>query len=350
MGRYSAGGESWDGVRRRAAVWLAAGMVLVATQAARAEGLKDVSGDGFRADVARLQAVVAQCAVAANGCESDAVGDDVRVGVVKSGGYEEHWGWLRGALKEAKSAKAEERARLMREAQAQLTSMAAESAASGNDAEFARERAAANAVLAEPQFQGAVGLTWWDRAKMKMWHWLQQMFEGIQDVGAAAPWLGTALEWTFFVGAAVGLLFLLLRNVARQRLKVALGGEGLREAAWKNESDEWAEWAREHAEAREWREAVHCLYWAAIVLLESRRAWRHNPTRTPREYVRLLKAGSAQQAGLRGLTQIFERVWYGLREADEREYAEARGLYEGLAGQAEGAKDGGGALSVEGAA
>jgi hypothetical protein len=76
------------------------------------------------------------------------------------------------------------------------------------------------------------------------------------------------------------------------------------------------------------------LYWAAIVLLEARRAWRHNPTRTPREYVRLLKPGSARQRALRGLTQVFERVWYGLREADAAEYARAREMYEALVADA----------------
>jgi hypothetical protein len=111
---------------------------------------------------------------------------------------------------------------------------------------------------------------------------------------------------------------------------VALGDGALKASAWENEAEDWAKGAAEHAEAGEWREAVHCLYWAAIVLLESRRAWRHNPTRTPREYVRLLQPGSAQQMGLRKLTQIFERVWYGLRDAGAGEYAEARALYERL--------------------
>jgi hypothetical protein len=37
---------------------------------------------------------------------------------------------------------------------------------------------------------------------------------------------------------------------------------------------------------------------------------------------------------LRKLTQIFERVWYGLRDADESEYAEARALYERVASSA----------------
>lgn len=314
--------------------------------------LKTLSAEGFGVEVARLQGVVAACSGAAAGCDAQAVGEDVRVGDVDKGGYEEHWDWLRSALKDAKGAKAEKRASLMKEAGVRLEEMAKDSAGGGEPASaFARERAVANSVLAEPQFQGAVGLTWWDRLKMRVGRWVQSLFDGVAAVGVAAPWLGTLLEWMFFVGAAVGLLYVLLRNVARQRLRVKLEGEAIRGSAWETEANEWDEWAREHAAAGEWREAVHCLYWAAIVLLESRRAWRHNPTRTPREYVRLLKAGSAQREGLRRLTQIFERVWYGLREADEREYAEARGLYEGLsAGGAERASGAGAELAAGGAA
>jgi Domain of unknown function (DUF4129) len=318
--------------RGKRLAWMALGLTL----AAHAAGLKDVSVEGFGAEVVRLQGVVAACGSSAPGCNADAVGDDVRVGDVAKGGFEEHWDWLRGALKDAKTAKDGERARVMGEAGARLRDMARESGAGSgaSDAGFSHARAVANAVLAQPQFQGAVGLTWWDRAKMKVLGWLQRMFEGVVRVGTAAPWLGTLLEWIFFVGAGVGLLFFLLRNVARQRLRVALGGETVQKSAWKSEADDWAKLAGEHAEVGEWREAVHCLYWAAIVLLESRRAWRHNPTRTPREYVRLLKPGSTQQQGLRKLTQIFERVWYGLRDADEGEYAEARALYERLASSA----------------
>jgi len=310
-------------------------VLLGLTWTAHAAGVNDIAADAFRADVVRLQGVVAACAISAAGCNADGVGDDVRVGDSANGGFEEHWDWLRGALKDAKTAKDGERARLMRESDARLDAMGRESAGGvATESEFAHARVVANAVLAQPQFQGAVGLTWWDRAKMKMFEWLQRMFEGVVRVGTAAPWLGTVLEWIFFVGAAVGLLFFLLRNLARQRLRVALGGEAEQKSAWESEADDWAKTAAEHAEAGEWREAVHCLFWAAIVLLESRRAWRHNPTRTPREYVRLLKPGSAQQQGLRKLTQIFERVWYGLRDADESEYAEARALYERVASSA----------------
>ena len=307
-------------------------MMLGMTPVLHAAGLKEIPLDAFRVDVVRLQGVVTACAASAAACDPDAVGDDVRVGDVAKGGFEEHWDWLRGALKDAKTAKVAERATLLHEAGDRLAAMGQESAAAlGTEREFGHERAVANAVLAQPQFQGAVGVTWWDRAKMKMLEWLQRIFEGVARVGTAAPWLGTLLEWLCYVGAAVGLLFFLLRNVARQRLRVALEGDALKGSAWESEAEDWAQWAAKHAEAGEWREAVHCLYWATIVLLEGRRAWRHNPTRTPREYVRLLKPGSAQRQGLRRLTQIFERVWYGLRDADSSEYVEARALYERLA-------------------
>jgi hypothetical protein len=195
---------------------------------------------------------------------------------------------------------------------------------------FARERAVADEVLRRPEFQRQVSESWWERKKRQLFGVLVRLFSQVTRLGRAAPWLVRTLQWTFFGGAAVGLLVFLIRQMARQRLRVSLADGAMKADAWTREASDWAERAEVFANDRAWREAVHCLYWAAIVLLESRRAWRHNPTRTPREYVRLLKAGSAQQENLRDLTRIFERTWYGLRETEEREYAEARRLFEEL--------------------
>ncbi len=99
--------------------WVAAAcaiLVVGMTPAAHAAGLKEISRAEFGAEVVRLQAVVAACASSAAGCNADAVGDDVRVGDVAKGGFEEHWDWLRGVLKDAKTAKDVERSTLMREA------------------------------------------------------------------------------------------------------------------------------------------------------------------------------------------------------------------------------------------
>jgi hypothetical protein len=293
---------------------------------------KNASIEDLRADVSRLRGVVAACA-ATKTCEAAAVGDDLKVGDPQHGGYEVHWDWLRDALEKSKTTDAR-RAGLMADSTAALERIRAEldAGASGSrSGEFGRARSEAAAVLAQPEFQRHEEITWWDRLKTRLFGWLFRLVDGLSNAGARAPWIGPVVEWIFFAGAAVGLLIFLLRTLSRQRLRVAMEGAPIQSTAWDREATDWAQQAEQYASSGEWREAVHCLYWAAIVSMESRRAWRHNPTRTPREYLRLLKPGSAQQRGLRGLTRIFERVWYGLRDARPEEYNEARGLYEALA-------------------
>jgi hypothetical protein len=314
-------------------MWVA--VVLIAMAQPTWAATKSESPAEVRGEVTRLQGVVAGCAAAgASACGSNAVGDDLRVGDPKHGGYEVHWDWLRDALDESKGVDANKRAELLRDSVARLSRMEGELGDAAGELsgrkEFARARAEADAVLAQSEFQRKNTTTWWDRVTGFFYGWLGRMLSGIARAGAAAPWLGPVVIWTLCIGAAAGLVFFVLRNLQRQRLRISLAGAAVATTAWDREAIDWVKQAEEFASGGEWREAVHCLYWAAIVSLESRRAWRHNPTRTPREYVRLLKAGSGQQRALRGLTRMFERVWYGLRESGAEEYAEARGLYEAL--------------------
>lgn len=316
---------------------LGVAVVLVAAAHPALAALRSVSAADVRADVSRLQGVVAGCvAKGAVACDVKAVGDDLRVGDPKQGGYVVHWVWLRDALDKSKSLDAGKRAEALRDSVARLKGMeselgSAQAEPEAGRAEFGRARRETDAVLAEPEFQRKVSVTWWDRVTGFFGAWLAKMLGGIARAGAAAPWLGPVVIWTLCLGAAAGLVFFVLRNLQRQRLRISLAGAAVAKTAWDREATAWATQAEEFASREEWRKAVHCLYWAAIVSLESRRAWRHNPTRTPREYVRLLKPGSGQQRGLRELTRMFERVWYGLRDDRAEEYAEARGLYEGLA-------------------
>ena len=201
---------------------------------------------------------------------------------------------------------------------------------SAQQAEFAQAQMAAQKILARAEFQSPPP-TLWDRIKAKIVNAIIRVFVGIDRVTTQAPWVGRALEWLLFVAAAVGLLVWVMRTVQRQRLRVALGDEPAKSTAWAHESEEWQRQAEREAARGAWREAIHALYWAAIVRLERRRAWRHNPSRTPREYVRLLKAGSAEQHELRGLTNALEQSWYGQREANAQEFAEAREKFERLA-------------------
>jgi hypothetical protein len=115
----------------------------------------------------------------------------------------------------------------------------------------------------------------------------------------------------------------------RQRLAVRL--ESARQLeAWEEVSRNWRIQAEERAAHHEWREAIHCLYWATIVMLEGRRYWTPNRSRTPREYLALLELGSPRWSLLREQTRVFERIWYGLNPAAQRDYENALELHEQL--------------------
>jgi len=301
---------------------------------AMAEDLREVSRAQFQAEVARLEQAVAACKTAANGCDEKDVSTDERVKAEGSAqGFVMRWEWLQTAIRDASKAKTDERVKSMGFAEQHLEELAAEGAAadlSGGDAAFAKAREQASLVLSRAEFDRATGPTWWERQMSRVGVWLGAIFGGIGALGEYAPWLGTLLEVLFYLAAAVGILFFVRRAFVRQRLAISLGAGAAKAGAWDKEADDWAALADGCAAQQQWREAVHCLYWAAIVRLEARRAWRHNPTRTPREYVRLLKPGSQQQGALRSLTQILERVWYGLRDASDEDYQQARSLFDGL--------------------
>ena len=73
----------------------------------------------------------------------------------------------------------------------------------------------------------------------------------------------------------------------------------------------------------DWRDAVRFAYWSGITHLESKDVWRVDLARTPREYLRLLPAGSPHRDPLRGLTELLERVWYADEAATPDRFDEA---------------------------
>ena len=324
------------GLRFKTSLPVMLGAALIAATVcghAAAEDLRDVSRAQFQVEVVRLEQAVAACKSAAQSCDEKAVVEDEKVAAEGNApAFVMRWDWLRTAIRDAGKAKADIRVKQMGFAEQHLEELAAESAANaaGDDAGFAKVRAEATQVLAGAEFQRASGPTWWERQMARLGMWLGAIFTGVGALGEYAPWLGTLLEVLFYLAAAVGLLLFARRMFVRQRLAISLGAGAAKAGAWDKEAADWAALADSCAAQQEWREAVHCLYWAAIVRLEARRAWRHNPTRTPREYVRLLKPGSPQQGALRGLTQILEHVWYGLRDASNEDYQQARSLFDGL--------------------
>jgi Domain of unknown function (DUF4129) len=86
----------------------------------------------------------------------------------------------------------------------------------------------------------------------------------------------------------------------------------------------WAKEALAAAERGDYREAIHCAYWAAVVHLEGLGMLKGDRARTPRESLRLLDLHPKEQRLLQEFTGKFELVWYGYRAASAQDWSDAR--------------------------
>lgn len=293
------------------------------------QGLKPVGMGEYRAQLERLRDLVADCAESAAVCDETKVGDDERI---DGAGFQVRWGWLREVLKAAHDPAMKLRESKLSEADKRLDEavmLADGGGARSSVGDFKDARNATNVVLAAAEFRAVTEFSYWDRLVARFWRWVSDMFGGVAAFGKKAPWMVPLLEWGSIGLATVGLLVWALRVMQRQRLEVVQETNTAVEV-WRRESEDWAELARGEAERQEWREAVHCLYWATIVMMEGRKKWRRNRARTPREYVLLLEPGSRMREILRGLTQIFELIFYGLRPAAAGDYERALAMFEEL--------------------
>ena len=291
--------------------------------------LQPTTPDAYRVHVDSLQSLVRACRADAHSCDPAAVGDDNRVDA-SGGAFHVRWQWLRKLMDDARNPALPDRKDLLDQASTRLDQeLAASSVEAQPQPAFAPARNIANSILATPEFRIVSNQSWLDRETAKFWAWLYRIFTATSNFGQRSPWLGPVLEWSFVGLTIVAVLIWVQRSLQRQRLAIALGG-AVPASDWQQKSAEWAELANAEAGLGNWREAIHCLYWAAIIALERRRLWSRNAARTPREYLPLLELNSPQQIALRKLTRIFERIWYGLRGAVREDYLQALALFEDL--------------------
>lgn len=337
-------------------------------------GWQDVSIADYRKHLETLSAVVQACAKARDSktCNPALAGKDDRVALSDASNAERRpvrYAWLRVLLLQAQKKDAQKTAKppatvisplgasdalppspttteLLQAAEKRL---AADDAQAGGAAQAkpdnAAQRAALEQVLAGREFQGLKRTSPGESLAEKIDNWLNSFFAGAAGLGARAPWLGRTVEGAFILAVCVGLVWGLLQMERRWRIR--LTPESIGPAPQAPSARDWQVWledARNAAAAGLWRDAVHCVYWAAISHLESRRLWPADRARTPREYLALIAGEDPRRPGLTALTGSFERTWYGGRPAGEGEYRRAEALAKGLiAGAASG-------LSARGAA
>jgi Domain of unknown function (DUF4129) len=291
--------------------------------------LKPSTLDSYTAHLQSLHALVAACAQQSTACDSSKVGADEHVTLANKASFDVHYAWIGAALDSAKPLPDQKRDALMNTIEARLDADLADAQPAWSSADFATARKDANAILAGREFNTSVEPSLRDRIMAILFRWLDRLLERVAAFGSSSPWIAPLLEWFLGSLACALLLVWAFRTVRRQRLRMQIDSVRTIEQTEERVLN-WMREAEEHAAREDFRDAVHCLYWASIATLEGRRFWQPDRARTPREYLRLLDPASAVAPLLRRQTFSFESIWYGLRPAARPDYDHALQLHRQL--------------------
>jgi Domain of unknown function (DUF4129) len=308
-------------------------MLLVPHQARAAN---QVSLDQYRAHLQSLQTLVQSCSAKPASCDAKSVGGDDRVQLpglstgANTNSFEARYDWLRQILGAAHDPNQKGRADHLLSAEARLNeSLHDISNAAPSSIDFKAAQQKANSILSRKEFATVHEDSLWDRIGAYVGMLLDRFFDHVAQFGKRSPWIGPLMEWGLLGLALLALTVWAVRSLRRQRLAIRIEA-GRQIEAWEEAARNWRALADERAAQGDWREAVHCMYWATIAMLEGRKFWAPNRARTPREYLRLLESGSERWKLLRQQTSGFEHIWYGLHEAVAQDYERAVQLHEGL--------------------
>lgn len=235
--------------------------------------------------------------------------------------------WLSDDL--GRIARRRDPAKALADASQRLAALHREAEAAGAPAvSFAAERARAGEILSRREFAGVGPPGWLDRLEQRIASWIDNLL--LRAVGHAFghPMIGNALVWILIAAALVVIALFTYRRLTRQA-----GEEEVREREEERRPLTWLAWVEQASAAAargDFREALRAAYWAAIHRLEAAGAWRPDPARTPREYLRVLPPDSVRRAPLLAITRKFELAWYGRQAATRRDFEESAAELEKL--------------------
>jgi Domain of unknown function (DUF4129) len=207
-------------------------------------------------------------------------------------------------------------------------------------------RAKLTQILAAREFRTSYQQSAWEQFKQRVWTWLLRQLAALVRRMGSHPIASRALFWLILLGGVAGMALLLFRAWTRRAHFNELIAAG-RPAV----SQSWQQWiraARVAADGGAFRDAIHSLYWAAIVQLEDSRVIARERSRTPRERLRQLPSpaqlsidpanateariaqASRLQNALQVLTARLESTWYAGQPATRQDYVESLQLVEEL--------------------
>lgn len=184
-------------------------------------------------------------------------------------------------------------------------------------------RAKLQRILARPEFMEERSPTAWDRLRERIGRWITDFLRRIFDFAAHDTGASRFFLWLLLAAGTAMVGFALVRLWNREdrvkALPVFTGAVTLRH--W----EEWMLAARAASASGDFARAIQCAYWAGISRLQEIGSLPADPTRTPREYVRLLAShsrdGASGNSALASLTASLERFWYARLAATPDDFA-----------------------------
>jgi hypothetical protein len=189
-------------------------------------------------------------------------------------------------------------------------------------------RAAGNAnqeltrILARREFEGVRPPSQWELLQERIRIWIARFFQRLFGFAAQYPTESKIFFWTLIGGAVLAFLVWLFRRWDRAELL----SMNITSDATPRTSNQWIVAARAFSAEGDFRKAIQCTYWAAIVRLEELGRLPRNRPHTPREYLGLVSTvrgggASPYAAPLGALTKQLERCWYAGMPASAQDYA-----------------------------
>jgi hypothetical protein len=168
-------------------------------------------------------------------------------------------------------------------------------------------------VLSRTEFRERPGSRWMDEQRNRVGQWIWQMLNRLTGSAIGSRTVAIVFAWAASLVALSAFTFWLVTTLARRSTAAALelGSMPLPRTA----AREWALRAMAAARSGDVREAVRFAYRAALSRLDEQGRWRVDESRTPREYLGLLRSDDPRHSVVTELTQQFEQIWYGRRTA-----------------------------------
>jgi Domain of unknown function (DUF4129) len=173
-------------------------------------------------------------------------------------------------------------------------------------------------ILKRSEFQAAAGPSPWEMIRARINRWIFEHLMRLLSLLHISERTGNTIAWSVIFAAVVLVFYGFYRWLTKSAKTVNFHAEVEPVAS---DARQWLQEAMAAADRGDYREAIHCAYWAAVAHLEDIRVLPRDRARTPRESLRLLDDHPKEQSVLQSVTRSFEFIWYGYRPVSAAEWA-----------------------------